>query len=105
MGTENGTAAGLGTGISLQPFYTSGPNGEFLLANGAYQPTIAMTVSFPALHFLTCTSCCGLSVVVYEQRLIASIQECCDWRMPDICQWGSCARTARFWAVICQQPP
>ena len=46
MGNENGTAYGTGTGLSLQPFYTSGPDGEFVLANGAYQPTIAMTVRF-----------------------------------------------------------
>ena len=47
VGTENGTAFGLDTGVSLQPFYSSGPDAELTLVNGMYQPAIAMTVRRP----------------------------------------------------------
>ena len=56
MGTENGSAAGLGTGVSLQPFYSSGPDGEFVLVNGGFQPVVTLQVRSALL--LMPSRCC-----------------------------------------------
>ena len=44
VGNPEGTSNETGPSISTQPFYTSGKNAQFTLVNGAYQPTIQMTV-------------------------------------------------------------
>ena len=42
VGDEDGSS--VGGMISKQPFYSSGPNAEFTMINGGYQPTINMEV-------------------------------------------------------------
>ena len=83
VGDENGTAAGAGTGISLQPFYTSGANGEFTLVNGAYQPTINMTVRCWALlpsgrHALP-SGACQLAPVFHARPSTPLLRPAASW--------------------------
>lgn len=35
--------------ISKQPFYSSGPSGEFTMINGGYQPVLELEVSRPSV--------------------------------------------------------
>ena len=42
VGDENGSA--VGDMISKQPFYSSGPDAEFTLINGGYQPVVDVQV-------------------------------------------------------------
>lgn len=44
-GDDDGTAVDLTDPVaSEQPFYSSGPTGEFTLINGGYQPVVSLTV-------------------------------------------------------------